>query len=111
MYPDGQARPRPISSRFSWAPRMGGQNRPMSTVSGVSGTSGPGMAGIGAGIGPHRFVCSHVRGLILTLNVSVECLGGEGLRDDRHNNLSSRIKCIPAIPLCHLHGDPNTHPT
>jgi len=47
MYPSAPPKPRPLS-RFSWAPRMGGQNRPISTISGVSGASGPGMAGVGA---------------------------------------------------------------
>ncbi|KAF8757575.1 hypothetical protein RHS01_03387 [Rhizoctonia solani] len=41
---------RPLST-FSWNPQrswLGSANRPISTVSGVSGTSGPGMAGVGA---------------------------------------------------------------
>ncbi|KAG9101642.1 hypothetical protein FRC06_002765 [Ceratobasidium sp. 370] len=43
---EGQTRPRPLS-HFSWNWRAS-QHRPISTVSGVSGASGPGMAGIGA---------------------------------------------------------------
>ena len=52
---DGEkTKPRPLST-FSWNPQrawLRDSNRPVSTVSGVSGTSGPGMAGVGA----HRLV-------------------------------------------------------
>lgn len=45
---EGQMRPRPLSQfSFQWN-RPRSQVRPLSTVSGVSGASGPGMAGIGA---------------------------------------------------------------
>ncbi|ELU43447.1 hypothetical protein AG1IA_02529 [Rhizoctonia solani AG-1 IA] len=46
----GKTKKRPLST-FSWNPQrswLGSANRPISTVSGVSGTSGPGMAGVGA---------------------------------------------------------------
>jgi len=44
--PEGPTRPRPLS-HLSWNWRAS-QHRPTSTVSGVSGASSPGMAGIGA---------------------------------------------------------------